>query len=885
MEIALQNQSIPTAKYPPSLIFTIENLWLRIEPDFVAKKILGEEQLKILAKQKIDRIELDIGESVEIKSVFFSTGADTDTAYDKRELKQQQIQNGKLLIPLEYAINEGERFYLIIKYIANNSESGHGFHFENGDTAFSTHAWTLSESIYARNWFPCLDHPQVKFPREVSVVVPKEFNVLSNGELDITEQEIQTGTGSRKRKFVWEQPNPDTAYLTCVVIGKFIETSKGENYNGIPLRYYVPHGREADAQRTFKNTAKMIKIFEEYLNVKYPYNKYTQVVVKGLAEAGADGMEHTSCTTLDIDDVLSESATPEDRIRNDVIAHELAHQWFGDLVTCRDWQDIWLNEGFAAFFEAVYFEKITGDQQEYQTYIMKMAQRYIKGTKDPRQKTPIRAIVTNKYEHPDDMFDHNTYYKGGIVLHMLRKLIGDEDFRNSLHKYLELFKYKTAETQDLRQILEETSGINLQQFFDQWVYREGHPKIDLEISDDHGMIKLVLTQKQEGDAFVFPLEMQFVLSSTKPEGNNEQNQIVQQQIQITEKRYRKTFDISLDELDHIVIDPEYKILKEYLQLTTPNDFIATHLQDGKTIVSRIRDSVVLRQISPSSKDAFSAVNSLLLNINKKQFSAKATKSNASSQIDKNGDTDEQAYQYIVNSLQETSDPGIRRKILDSIGHFKKIDSFDLLKGILQNDEGDPYERYFAAIAIGNTEHAESLQLLKTMADTHSYHNLVARGSIEGLKIIAINSKDETTKEEVKDFIIDKIKDMKESRLRRAAASTLGYIARYEKNNTKVIDQLKELLYDDSVYVRNTACVAIANALEGTNDPAAIETLSKIASGDANSIVKATARICVDVVKDHVKAKGNLGILEEETNIDSKYKSEKFDILEEIGVLP
>jgi aminopeptidase N len=884
MEIEFQNQNMPTVKYPPSLIFTIENLWLRIEPDFVAKKILGEEQLKILAMQKIDGIDLDIGEAVEIKSVFFSTGAGTDTAYDKRELKQQ-IENGKLHIPLEYTINEGERFYLIIKYIAENSESGLGFHFESGDTAFPAHAWTLSESIYARNWFPCLDHPQIKFPREVSVVVPEELIVLSNGELDITEQEIQTGNGSRKRKFVWEQPNPDAAYLTCVVIGKFLETSKGENYNGIPLRYYVPHGREADAQRTFKNTSKMIKIFEEYLNVKYPYNKYTQVVVKGLAEAGADGMEHTSCTTLDIDDVLSESATPEDRIRHDVIAHELAHQWFGDLVTCRDWQDIWLNEGFAAFFEAVYFEKITGNQQEYQTYIMKMAQRYLRATKDPRQKTPIRAIVTNKYEHPDDMFDHNTYYKGGIVLHMIRSLIGDEDFRKSLCKYLELFKYKTAETDGLRQILEETSGINLQQFFKQWIYREGHPKIDLEISEDHGMIKLVLTQKQEGDAFVFPLEILFVLSSTKPEGNNEQNQIVQQQIQITEKTFSKTFNVSLEELDHIVIDPEYKILKEYLQFLTPNNLIATHLQDGKTIVSKIRDSSLLRQIFPASKAALSAIDLLLLNSNRKQFTAKATEPNASSQIDKNDDTDEQAYRYLVNSLKETSDPGIRRKILDSVGHFRKTDSFDLLKGILQNDDGDPYERYFAAVSIGNTEHAESLHLLKTMAETNSYHNLVARGAIEGLKIIAINSKDKTSKEEVVDFIIDKIKSVKESRLRRAATSSLGYIARYDKNSAKVVDHLKELLYDESVYVRNTACVAIANALEGTNDPAAIQALSKIASEDANPIVRATARSCIDVVKDHVNAKGNFGVLGEETKIDSKYKSEKFDMLEEIRVLP
>ena len=129
-------------------------------------------------------------------------------------------------------------------------------------------------------------------------------------------------------------------------------------FNSIPLRCYVPKGREEDAKRTFKNTAEMMKIFEEYFTLKYPYNKYSQVVAKGLGEAGIAGMEHTTCTTLDIDYVLIPSSAPRDVNRDDVIAHELTHQWFGDLVTCRDWQHIWLNEGFAAFCEALYFEKV-----------------------------------------------------------------------------------------------------------------------------------------------------------------------------------------------------------------------------------------------------------------------------------------------------------------------------------------------------------------------------------------------------------------------------------------------------------------------------------------------------------------------------------------------
>jgi aminopeptidase N len=881
----VQSQNTPTAKYAPSLPFIIENMWLRIEPDFSAKKIIGEEQLKLFAKQDISEIELDVGNRIEIKSAVFSTGAGMDTAYDKIEL-QQEVRNGKVIIPLKYNLNEGTIFYLVIRYTAEDAIDGFGFHFESGDETFPPHAWTLSESVFARNWFPCLDHPQVKFTRELSVIVPEEFVVLSNGELDITDQEIQTNDGIKKRKFVWKQPTPDTAYLTSVVIGKFVETSRGENYNGIPLRYYVPRGREANAQKTFKNTASMLKIFEEYFSMKYPYNKYSQIAVSNLGKlTNTAGMEHTSCTTLDVT-VLAESTTPEDRIRYDVIAHELSHQWFGDLVTCRDWQDIWLNEGFAAFCEALYCEKSKGDK-EYFRSITEKAQEYIRRTKDPKEKTRTRAVVTNKYENPDDLFDHNTYEKGGIVLHMLRKLIGEDDFRKSLYTYLERFKYKTAETDDLRQILEEVSGMNLQQFFEQWIYREGHPNLILQLSDEHGNVKLTIIQQQEVDAFIFPLEIQFGLLPTDDDRNDtKQNQRIER-VQISEKTFSKTFDIPLDKLlHHIAIDPEYKILKECSSTDIPDNFVANQLQNGNIIFTRVESDHLLTQIFPSTKLALKAMETILPKDTEWQVHVDAIGAlKAADKKDKN-DADEQIHEYLLRSLEKTNDPKIRRAILDSIGYLKKMNSFDLLKRIVLDDNADPYERYFAAIAIGNTEHTESISLLKRLGDTISYHNLLARGGIEGLKILAINSKDKYVKEDVENFIIQCTMNVKETRLKRTAASALGYIARYTENKSNIINRLKELLHDESFYVRNTACVAIANALEGTNDFAAIQMLTKVAEEDTDTLVRRTASACINIIKgqDKVKEIRRFDVLAEETKIDSKYKSEKFDLLEDIRIL-
>lgn len=879
LETAINENNKPKAKYPPSLPVTIEKIWLRIEPDFSNKTVIAEEQIKILAKQKINSVELDVGDLVQIKSVSFSTGADSRSTSDKKEL-QMNIQNGKVGIDLEQTINEGERFYLIFHYTAKDSEIGQGIHFENDSPTLPSHLWTLSESIYARNWFICIDHPQVKFTKEISVVVPPDYLVLSNGELNIIDQDIQVADGTKKRKFVWQQTTPDSAYLSCMVIGKFVETSDGENYNGIPLRYYVPPGREADAKRTFNQTANMLKIFEEYLHIKYPYNKYSQVVVKGLTLAGADGMEHTSCTLLDIDDVLAESGTPADRIRHDVIAHELAHQWFGDLVTCKDWQDIWLNEGFAAYFEALYFEKNIGEK-EYLMYIAQMTQRYIRSTHDPRPKTPIRAIVTNKYDHPDDMFDHNTYYKGGIVLHMLRKKIGDENFQKSLHRYLELYQYNPAETDDLRQILEKESGINLQQFFEQWVYREGHPKLGIKISDDDGKVRIEIVQSQGGESFIFPLDLHFVLSKSSEVTDDMVNTKIEQ-IQISDRTFSKTFDISIDEFDHLIIDPEFKVLKEYQQLADdPDNFLVHNLSNGVVVYSKVKDSTQLGLASPHVKMAINVMDKVLRNDQKSRSFVKIPDL---TRLIENASSDKKAHEQLVRMLAESNDSKARRTILDALGHFKNMDSFDILKSIVENKDADPYERYFAAIAIGNIENKESFQFLKEISNINSYHNLVARGSVEGLKIFAINSTDDQVREEVEELLIEKTKTVKESRLKRTATSSLGYMARYGKNRSNIVNRLIELLHDESLYVRNSACAAIANALEGTNDDHAKKVLKKVSDEDVNPIVRATAKACIDIVKDHLQTTGKVGLLEKETAINSKYQSEKFELLDEIEIL-
>ena len=364
-----------TINYPPGSYFVINHMWLLIEPDFKTKRIECKQQLKITALQNFEKIELDCAyndqHKIIIDSLLYSDAASID---DKKKLLYKQY-NDKLIIDFEKRILEGSKFYLIINYSVNGSKPGRGFYFvEHGDRLV-TQAWTQGEATESKNWFPCIDHPQVKFTRELSIVVPNNLIVISNGEKDLLDQDVKI---EGKKKYVWEESHPNTAYVTSVVVGEFAELPI-ENYdNRIPLLYYVPLKKEEEGHLLFKNTIKMMRFFEIFLDTKYPYDKYSQVIVENFPYGG---MENTTCTTLE-SALLPDAKTIQDNLTYDyVIVHELAHQWFGNLVTCRDWTHAWLNESFTSYCEALFYEDFLG-KDEFYYYMLKKADDYLYNTQD-----------------------------------------------------------------------------------------------------------------------------------------------------------------------------------------------------------------------------------------------------------------------------------------------------------------------------------------------------------------------------------------------------------------------------------------------------------------------------------------------------------------------
>ncbi len=804
------------AHYPPSLPFTINHMKLAIEPDFDNHTFTGSQILKITAVQDINCIELDAAE-LQLKLV---SNVDRGLNLGFRNL------DDKLEIKLDKTLKEEETTELAISYTCRPRK---GFYFIGPDKHYpnkQVEAWTQGETTEAKYWFPCINHPQVKFSSEISVTVPADFMAISNGSLIKVEQK------GKNQVYYWSEPNPHPAYLTSIVIGKYAEIN--ENNNSSPYYYYVPADRKQDADRSFNHTPEMVKFFEDYLGTKFPYSKYSQVTVQDFIYGG---MENSSCTTLTLD-TLHDKKAHLDFTSDHLVSHELAHQWFGDFVTCRDWQHVWLNEGFATYCEALYWEASRG-KDEFQYYMMQTADDYFEeaGTRY------IRPIVKKVYKHPDNLFDRHTYEKGGCVLHMLRQLVGDKYFRRTLKTYLHRFANSTAETDDLRKVFELETGKSLQQFFDQWIFREGHPEIKGEFSLHEGIAKIRIDQIQAGEPFEFAIEIKIVFEKGEEKIYT---------FDISDKE--NIFQIPIDrELQWFSVDSEFKILKSIISMKAPKEMLIKQLENGRTVVERVEAARALK--GNSSYVVVEALKNAILQDKFWGVSAEAAKALGSTKTD-------HAYEALRECLS-ASHPKARRAVVKAIGEFNKERTIELLKPILQDDES-----YFvqsdAAIAIGKTRNRQAIAILKRAAESTSFQNIVAQGTITGLKEFA-GDKD------VAEFILEKSRYGNYHKIREVATFTLS---KFVDGNPVIFEHLKTLLTDKWFRVRINACRAFADA-ESTKS---ISDLTWVMENDLDHRVRRVAEECINIIKDATKKPKEVAQIREEID---RVKANNLELLQKI----
>jgi len=344
---------------------------------------------------------------------------------------------------------------------------------------------THGEAEDNRYWFVSHDFPNARCTTEMLVAVPSKYVALSNGKL-IERKELDGGLV----QYHYMQEQPHVSYLVSLVIGEY--EIVGDQWHGIPVEYYVPHGQEAAARRTFGKTPKMIDLYSKLTGIDYPYAKYAQAVCY---EHGG-GMENTTATTMHEMILLDERAAI-DQDEESLISHELSHQWFGDMVTCKSWPHIWLNEGFGTFMAHVWEEHERGPD-EYAYEIFKRMRDVAKHARPDARA----GMVYHEYNFPGELFwkpESNPYVKGACVLHMLRCSLGDELFWRSVREFLKRYAWKSAETDDFRKVIEELSGRSFERFFQQWVYRPGVPKISATYTWDDKQHEVRLTLEQTQD--------------------------------------------------------------------------------------------------------------------------------------------------------------------------------------------------------------------------------------------------------------------------------------------------------------------------------------------------------------------------------------------------
>jgi aminopeptidase N len=342
--------------------------------------------------------------------------------------------------------------------------------------------WSQGEDMDNHFWFPCYDFPNDKATTEMIVTLPANYTALSNGALvGVTENKNE-----KTKTFHWKENTPHVSYLVMLAAGEY--TVLHDRVGNLSLEYYVYPHHVDDAHICFSETPRMIRFFNEKIGFTYPWEKYAQVLIRDFV---VGGMENTSATSLADGATVYDARARLDNSPVSLIAHELSHQWWGDVVTCKDWRHLWLNESFASYFDPLYFEYSVGrDEFDYQMY---NAQQRGIGVDKRLGRKPIVSVGS---------YGENVYPRGASVLHMLRFVVGDELFWKSINHYVTKHQFANVETNDLKVAVEEATGLNLYWFFNQWVYGAGYPVFDVSYrwNDTSRTVDLHVRQTQKIDS-------------------------------------------------------------------------------------------------------------------------------------------------------------------------------------------------------------------------------------------------------------------------------------------------------------------------------------------------------------------------------------------------
>src|SRR6266849_2484248 len=765
--------------YARSRDYDLQHSKIALRFDLDQKKVIGEVTHS-----------LSILRDGTAKIVFDSTGRTIQRVTVNKAAAKFETAAEKLIIPLAAGAKAGEKFDITIRYEGKPTT---GTYFILPDKDYPDRPspiWTQGESEDTHYYLPTYDYPNDRLTTETILTVPASWITVSNGKLINV-----SDAGKGLKTWYWKESIPSSTYLITVVAGEFDEAK--ESWRGIPVTYYAPKGRGDRLPLNYGRTPAMMALFSEKLGVDYPWEKYAQVMVDDFV---AGGMENSSATTntsnsLNHPKIAAEIFTDED----DLISHELGHQWFGDLVTCKDWGDVWLNEGFASFLEVVWMEVHFGkDQADYERW---------NGAREWFESSSLwnKPIVRHDFDDSGE-FDGNAYGKGGWVLYMLRHQIGEDAFYRGLKHYLELNRGKNVVTADLAKAIEEATHTNVDQFFSQWLYGAGAPKFELSYTYDaekrQVMLAVKQTQKIEGRVGLFrvPAEVEITTAS----GPKLYNIVV--------SKDKQAFSLPADSAPLMVLfDKGGQILKSAEFHKEKKEWLY-QLKNAADLADRA-DAVVALGKMKNDEEVIGTLGETLRS--DKAWGVRATAADTLGQM--GGPS---ASKLLLAALDSHDGPWVRNRLVSALGNFKDDAAVAAkLNSIVKQDES--YRARAAALqALGRLKGANAFATLEAA---------VAADSPDGfLRNAALRSLGSLGDDKAMPLLLQWSAAGKPLDSRTAAINSLG---RLQKDNKDITKQIAAYLTEPHFPVR----MASIYALGGRGDVTAIPALEAVLKSNDLSI--------------------------------------------------
>ncbi len=688
--------------YARSRDYDLQNIRTHLWFDLDNRKIRGEALETIsslrdsVVQLRFDSVALNI-ESVAVDGVAakFSTTPNDLTVVLARPAKR------------------GEKHDVLIRY---NGQPKKGVYFVTPDKNYPQQPkeiFTQGEAEDTRYYIPIYDYPNDRTTSEMVLTVPGNWITISNGQLAGVKDEPD-GT----KTWDWKESATLSTYLISAIAGEFDE--KDETWRGIPLRFAVPHGEADKIGPSFARTKQMLDLFSDKLGVPYPWPQYAQTSVDDFVEGG---MENTSATTLATSELVHPQLLPELRIgSDDVYSHELAHQWFGDLVTCKDWANLWLNEGFATYFEHYWMEQHYGaDEAAYEFW--RDASGWF------RQRRLYAVPIVNRNFTDSVEYEGNIYTKGGWILRMLRAQIGDENFFAGLHNYLVTNRGQNVVTADLEKAIEQTTSVNTDRFFHQWVYGAGAPQFDVSYTYDDAarQVKMNVKQLQKVEGLVGIFDVPVDVEITTADG-------------------RKTFPIEVNQASQsfsfpsdgaplmVLFDKGEKILKT-VNFEKDPAMLIYQLKNAETVPDRANAAVALGGLRDNPEaiaalgdaaqhDPFWGIRVEALRALGRIGGAAAEKPILAAANDEKPWVREVAVGQTGRFSEDSSLPlkladiavndkayRVRVAALESLAELKSQNAYDILTGAVKSDSPDDTLRNAALRALGTLADPRAVPIL------------------------------------------------------------------------------------------------------------------------------------------------------------------------------